>query len=171
MGLPRIHLNAVLLPDRTVFVSGGSLKQEDRTPGPAAGGDLRSRDRHWPYAAATVPRLYHSTAVLLPDGRVVAAGGNPEGGSQVAWIPAGPGGGDAAGGVQPAVPVQGPPPDDHRGTRPKPPTARHVTIDTPQAPTIRGSPSSATASPPTPSTASSDWSTSRSPARRRPPSR
>ena len=30
MGLPRLHLNAVLLPDRTVFVSGGSLKQEDQ---------------------------------------------------------------------------------------------------------------------------------------------
>jgi hypothetical protein len=29
MLLPRLHVNAVLLPDRTVFVTGGSLKQED----------------------------------------------------------------------------------------------------------------------------------------------
>ena len=28
LNLPRLHLNAVLLPDRTVFVTGGSLKQE-----------------------------------------------------------------------------------------------------------------------------------------------
>jgi CheY-like chemotaxis protein len=27
--LPRLHLNAVILQDRTVFVTGGSLKQED----------------------------------------------------------------------------------------------------------------------------------------------
>ena len=30
MSLPRMHLNAVLLPDRTVFVSGGALAREDR---------------------------------------------------------------------------------------------------------------------------------------------
>jgi hypothetical protein len=32
-----------------------------------------------------VPRLYHSVALLLPDGRVVAAGGNPEPGTHVEW--------------------------------------------------------------------------------------
>jgi hypothetical protein len=44
-------------------------------------------DTWTPAAIATVPRLYHSTAVLLPSGQVVAAGGNPEGGDQVAWLP------------------------------------------------------------------------------------
>jgi hypothetical protein len=37
-----------------------------------------------------VPRLYHSVALLLPDGRVVAAGSNPFGGQSVAWEPADP---------------------------------------------------------------------------------
>ena len=88
MGLPRLHLNAVLLPDRTVFVSGGSLKQEDQPLARLEGEIYDPATDNWTLTApATVPRLYHSTAVLLPDARVVAAGGNPEGGSQVAWIP------------------------------------------------------------------------------------
>lgn len=41
-------------------------------------------------APATVARLYHSVALLLPDGRVVAAGGNPDKGSQVNWLPPDP---------------------------------------------------------------------------------
>jgi hypothetical protein len=91
MGLPRLHLNAVLLPDRTVFVSGGSLKQEDQPLARLEGEIYDPATDSWTLtAAATVPRLYHSTAVLLPDGRVVAAGGNPEGGSQVAWLPPDP---------------------------------------------------------------------------------
>lgn len=88
MKLPRLHLNAVLLPDRTVFVGGGSLKQEEQ---PLARLEAEiydpATDTWHLMAAATVPRLYHSTALLLPDGRVVAAGGNPEGGTSVAWEP------------------------------------------------------------------------------------
>jgi len=38
----------------------------------------------------TVARLYHSVALLLPDGRVGAAGGNPDKGSSVDWIPPDP---------------------------------------------------------------------------------
>jgi hypothetical protein len=30
MSLPRMHLDPVLLPDRTVFVSGGALAREER---------------------------------------------------------------------------------------------------------------------------------------------
>lgn len=91
MLLPRLHLNAVLLPDRTVFVTGGSLKQEDE---PLARLQAESYDPatgQWQLmAATTIPRLYHSTALLLPDGRVVAAGGNPEGGHSVVWDPPDP---------------------------------------------------------------------------------
>jgi hypothetical protein len=86
LNFPRLHLNSVLLPDRTVFATGGSLKQESQ---PLARlqpeiYDIPS-DTWTPMAASTVPRLYHSTAILLPDGSVLAAGGNPEGGTHVQW--------------------------------------------------------------------------------------
>ena len=86
MGLPRMHLNLVLLPDRTVFASGGSLKQES-APLSRLQAELYdpATDAWRLMATAQVPRLYHSTALLLPDGRVVAAGSNPEGGHSVAW--------------------------------------------------------------------------------------
>jgi hypothetical protein len=137
MGLPRLHLNAVLLPDHTVFVGGGSLKQEDQ---PLARLEAEiydpASDTGTVMAAASVPRLYHSTALLLPDGRVVAAGGNPEGGSQVAWEPPDP---------QEEMQLEVfSPPYLFRGPRPQldaaPATATYgqtVTITTPQAGTIR----------------------------------
>lgn len=86
LNFPRLHLNSVLLPDHTVFVSGGSLKQED-TPMARLQGEIYdpATDTWTPTAEATVPRLYHSTAVLLPDGTVVTAGSNPDGGSHVQW--------------------------------------------------------------------------------------
>jgi hypothetical protein len=88
MCLGRMHLNAVLLPDRTVFVSGGSLKQEDE-PLARLQAELYdpAADAWRLMATAAVPRLYHSTALLLPDARVVAAGGNPEGGESVKYLP------------------------------------------------------------------------------------
>ncbi|NGZ98604.1 MAG: hypothetical protein CV089_21220, partial [Nitrospira sp. WS110] len=71
MLLPRLHLNAVLLPDRTVFVTGGSLKQEDEPLARLQAETYDPETGQWQLmAAATVPRLYHSTALLLPDGRV-----------------------------------------------------------------------------------------------------
>jgi len=84
--LPRLHLNSVLLPDRTVFVTGGSLHQEDAPLARLQGEIYDPSTDAWTLTAASeVPRLYHSTAILLPDGRVVTAGGNPEGGHHVEW--------------------------------------------------------------------------------------
>ncbi len=86
LNLPRLHLNAVLLPDRTVLVTGGSLKQEDQPLARLQSEIYDPATDTWTLTAAcTVPRLYHSTALLLPDGRVVTAGGNPEGGTHVQW--------------------------------------------------------------------------------------
>ncbi len=86
LNLPRLHLNAVLLADRTVFVTGGSLKQEDQPLARLQSEIYDPASDTWTLtAASTVPRLYHSTALLLPDGRVVTAGGNPEGGTHVQW--------------------------------------------------------------------------------------
>jgi hypothetical protein len=86
LNLPRLHLNSVLLPDRTVFVTGGSLKQEDAPLARLQSEIYDPATDTWTLTGAcTVPRLYHSTALLLPDARVVTAGGNPEGGKHVQW--------------------------------------------------------------------------------------
>jgi FtsP/CotA-like multicopper oxidase with cupredoxin domain len=78
LNFARMHLNAVLLPDRTVFVSGGAGHAEN-VPSAVLESEIYDPDTgHWTVAAtATVPRLYHSVALLLPDGRVITAGSNP----------------------------------------------------------------------------------------------
>lgn len=86
LNFPRLHLNAIVLPDHTVFVTGGSLKQEDEPLARLQPEIYDPLTDTWtPMALSTVPRLYHSTALLLPDGSVLAAGGNPDGGKEVQW--------------------------------------------------------------------------------------
>ena len=100
--LPRVHLNAVILPDRTVFVCGGALQREGgEKPNPATGkkGDRKitarfqseiydPQDETWRLGAtAKVERMYHSIALLLPDGKVLAASGNPDKGKVPDWSP------------------------------------------------------------------------------------
>lgn len=78
--------NAVLLPDHTVFVTGGSLKQEDKPLARLQPEIYDPATDAWtPMAVSTVPRLYHSTALLLPDATVLSSGGNPDGGHHVEW--------------------------------------------------------------------------------------
>lgn len=78
----RMHLCATLLPDRSVLVNGGAAMEESAVaaaldaeiyhPAPAGSGT-------WSTAARSrVPRLYHSVALLMPDGKVITAGSNPE---------------------------------------------------------------------------------------------
>ena len=92
LSLPRIHLNAVLLPDRTVFVSGGAIVHEETGIPPIA--RLQSEiynpatDTWEPGAVASVIRMYHSVALLMPDGRVLTASGNPPPyGQRAPWQP------------------------------------------------------------------------------------
>ncbi|MEH2063324.1 MAG: galactose oxidase-like domain-containing protein [Nostoc sp.] len=75
----RMHLSAVLLPDRTVFVCNGSKMNEDTTQSMLPAEIFNPPTYTWtPVAKQSVPRVYHSIALLLPDGRVVTAGGNPQ---------------------------------------------------------------------------------------------
>jgi chitodextrinase len=78
MAFPRSFLNLTNLPDGTVLATGGGTDKTGFTDSKAV---LQAEDWNpatgaWTtYASMTAPRLYHSVAVLLPDGRVYVAGG------------------------------------------------------------------------------------------------
>ncbi|KAI8811444.1 hypothetical protein BJ742DRAFT_674944, partial [Cladochytrium replicatum] len=90
MPIPRVMGDAVLLPDGTVlFVNGAKKGTADGPAGFSKAWDPSSEavlfdpgaegENRWKtMAAATVPRLYHSTALLLPDGRVLTAGSDQQ---------------------------------------------------------------------------------------------
>jgi hypothetical protein len=101
LNINRMHVNAVLLPDRTILAAGGAFTREASTTSgtinPQLGREVFQAEIYDPAkgtwtetAPATVARLYHSIALLLPDGRVLAASGNPDKGSQVPWLPPDP---------------------------------------------------------------------------------
>jgi hypothetical protein len=73
MAGPRKFPNAVLLPDGKVLVTGGSAQGGDTPVFRVESFDPATL--RWTTLCSTrVPRLYHSTAVLLPDARVLMAG-------------------------------------------------------------------------------------------------
>jgi hypothetical protein len=81
-GLGKMYLNATILPDRTVLVSnGGRLNRDDSTNVLSAAIYDPATDTWNSVAADPIGRNYHSSAVLLPDGRVVAVGSNPADGT------------------------------------------------------------------------------------------
>lgn len=75
---PRIHVNTVILPDRTVVATGGSAVADVSATASLEAEIFDPASNTWTTgAAARVPRMYHSTALLMPDGRVLTAGSNP----------------------------------------------------------------------------------------------
>jgi hypothetical protein len=78
MSTGRIEMNAVILPNGNVLAEGGSVNNESPdTPGKTADlyDPVSNTFRSGGTAASS--RLYHSTALLLPDATVVSMGSNP----------------------------------------------------------------------------------------------
>jgi hypothetical protein len=79
MSYPRRQANATLLPDGTVLVTGGSSGNAfDDATHPVFPAELwNPATGNWTILASlSVYRGYHSVALLLPDGRVLSAGGS-----------------------------------------------------------------------------------------------
>lgn len=80
----KMYVSAVILPDRTVLETGGSERQREyggssytfsaQIYDPVTNTWTKAKDH-------TVARGYHSSALLLPDGRVATFGDNPTNGS------------------------------------------------------------------------------------------
>ncbi|HWM89687.1 MAG TPA: galactose oxidase-like domain-containing protein [Thermoanaerobaculia bacterium] len=78
MAHARRQLNTTLLPDGTVLVTGGtSATGFNNSTGAVLDAELWDpATGAWrTLASMQVPRIYHSVALLLPDGRVLSAGG------------------------------------------------------------------------------------------------
>lgn len=74
MNFPRIHANPVTLPDGQVLVVGGGAA--GKYDGPVRSAELYNpvTDTWTVMESQLAGRMYHSTALLLPDGRVLSAG-------------------------------------------------------------------------------------------------
>jgi hypothetical protein len=78
MNAARYAHTLTVLPDGKVLAIGGGI---DMNQLDVASGELSSEEwdpatgKWTTMASAAVPRVYHSTAVLLPDGRILSAGG------------------------------------------------------------------------------------------------
>ena len=80
----RRQLNATILPDGTVLATGGSRnpgRDADGVSDPVLSAELwNPATELWsPMDSMDIARLYHSTALLLPDGRVLSMGGGHSG--------------------------------------------------------------------------------------------
>lgn len=79
MAQARVEMESTLLPNGKVLVSGGSAEDEN-----ASTASLKTEiydpnsNTFSPAGSNVFPRLYHNVQLLLPDGSVLLAGGNPE---------------------------------------------------------------------------------------------
>jgi hypothetical protein len=82
MSQPRIEMSATILADGRVLATGGSLNDEDTTTA-SLNADLYdpATNTFSSAGANSFARLYHSVSLLLPDGTVWLAGGNPQRGT------------------------------------------------------------------------------------------
>ena len=78
MSVPRKFLDATLLFDGQVFVNGGSRTAVNEMSAAVYHSEIwNPQTGQWTQgASASRARLYHSTALLLPDGRVLVTGGD-----------------------------------------------------------------------------------------------
>ena len=78
MSQPRIEMDATILPNGKILALGGSLNDEDTTTA-SLNADLYdpSTNTFSSAGAEVYARLYHSVSLLMPDGTVWVAGGNP----------------------------------------------------------------------------------------------
>lgn len=81
MTFPRMHADAVILPDGKILMIGGHSETHDESGGGIPPSSVYEAELFDPSTEAwsvmapmQVPRIYHSTAILLPDGRVLAGG-------------------------------------------------------------------------------------------------
>ncbi|MCL7051628.1 hypothetical protein MKW94_028621 [Papaver nudicaule] len=85
MPAPRLLSDMIILPTGQILIINGARNGAagwDNAVRPSRQPFLYSPKKKWGsrfsvLKATKIPRLYHSSAVLLPDGRVLVAGGNP----------------------------------------------------------------------------------------------
>jgi hypothetical protein len=83
MSQPRIHPNATILPTGDVLVSGGEQWSENTTTASLnadlyhGNGSDALYNTFTSAGVTSVPRAYHSNAILLPDATVITTGSNP----------------------------------------------------------------------------------------------
>ena len=94
MAFARRQLNATLLPDGTVLVTGGTSSPGfSNSAGAVHAAEFwNPTTEQWTTLASSsdaigtglnIPRVYHSTALLLPDARVLSMGGNSQTTSEI----------------------------------------------------------------------------------------
>jgi chitodextrinase len=81
MANARRQMNATILPDGKVLATGGTNNASNEAAGAILATEMwnPATGNFSTMASAQTPRLYHSTAILLPDGRVISAGGGRPG--------------------------------------------------------------------------------------------